>query len=185
MSNEVSTGRADYMVGADGVFKANASLLDLRRRIEELQAADEMMNAAFCGAFIFALFRRHPWLDRLELDLWASSEYDDSGGSYRSASLRVAQVEVRDGMSVPDAVLELDSSNPLSVEDALADGLEAYAGDFYAALRDDGDQSEFSLSFARVDVADLLNEPSVSAREAFVRLFTDYAYLVRAAEGKY
>jgi len=185
MSNEVSAGRADYTIGVDGTLKANEPLLDLRRRIEELQVAEEMMNAAFCGALIFGLFKRHAWLGRLDLDLSASDEYDDSGGSYRSASLRVVQVGVRDGMSVPDIVLELDSSAPLCVEDALANGLEDYAGDFYAALRDEGDQSEFSLSFDRVDVADLLNEPSVSAREAFVRMFSDYAYLVRAAEGKY
>lgn len=185
MSNENLKQSADYTIDNAGNLHGNEPLLALRKQVEELRVAEEMMNAAFCGALIFSLFKRHAWLDRLEVDLSSTAEYDDDGGSYRSARLQVSQVDVRDGMSVPDHVLELDSSSPLCVEDAIADSLEDYAGDFYAALRDDGDHSEFSLSFARVHVSDLFNEPTVSAREAFVRLLPEYDYLIRQADGKF
>lgn len=185
MSNENLKQFADFTIDATGGQHANAPMVDLRMRIEELRVAEEMVNAAFCGSLIIGLFRRHAWLEGLDLGLSSSSEYDDSGGSYHSCSLAVEEARVRSGMEVPDAVLEADSSDPLSVEEALADALEAYAGDFYEALRDDGDHDAFSLSFERADVADLLNEPVISGREAFTRLFGEYAYLVHQADGRY
>lgn len=185
MSNEDLKQSADYTIDNAGNLHGNEPLVALRKQIAELRVAEEMMNAAFCGSLIIGLFKRHAWLEGLDLGLSSSAEYDDSGGSYYSSSLAVEEVRVRSDMEVPDAVLEADSSDPLSVEEALADALETYAGDFYEALRDDGDHDAFSLSFERADVADLLNEPVISGREAFTRLFADYAYLVHQADGRY
>lgn len=170
--------RVDYRVGLDGSLKRTEGAVAQMERYWELQKVAKLVDAAYCGALIASLFKKYEWLASFKLELEASAESDDCGGSSRSISLRVSDVKPVDGVSWHEEVSDDNELHEDRASDELEQELEDSNGDIYCSLVPEGGFSDLSLTFERKSVADMLVEPEISGRDAFTKLFPEYADLV-------
>jgi hypothetical protein len=182
MSNEV---RVDYEVDATGTMRETESVKPILDRLREMERVRDLINAAWCGALIAGLFKQNEWLESFTLDLEATAEYDDSGGSYRSVSLYVRGVKARNGSELPESVAEGGSFVEDMAQDLLEQALEDENYEIYSTLVEEGVFQELSLSFERKEISDLLGEPELSGRDAFNRLFPNYVHLIETVGDRY
>lgn len=177
--------KADYKVDAEGTMRASESVQPIIDQLQELKMVRELLDAAWCGALIASLFKQNSWLEGFTLDLEASAEYDDRGGSYRSVSLNVCAVTRREGQPLPDSVMDEDSFSEDMAQELLEQALEDENDSIYSTLVDEGVFEELSLRFERKEISDLLGEPDLSGRDAFLRLFPEYENLIKAVGDRY
>lgn len=170
--------KADYVVNAEGDVRQNDRVRPLVDKIHEMDKARDLIDAAWCGARIAGLFKKHDWLESFTLNLDACSEGDDHGGFYRSVSLHVRDPKHRDGKQAPQEVMESGMFDEDSAADLLEQELQDDEHSIYAAFVDDGEYVDLSMEVQRREISDLLGEPQVSGREAFKRLFPEYDSLI-------
>ncbi len=177
--------KADYVVKAGGEVRQNDRVRPLVDQIHEMDKARDLIDAAWCGARIAGLFKKHDWLDSFTLHLDACSEGDDHGGFYRSVSLHVRDTKHREGKQVPQEVLDGDTFDADFAADLLEQELQDDEHSIYAAFVDDGEYADLSMQVQRREISDLLGEPEVSGREAFKRLFPEYDSLITSVGDRY
>ncbi|MGI0013260.1 MAG: hypothetical protein ACREBU_07445 [Nitrososphaera sp.] len=168
--------------------------LKLGRMIVQNEAAEEVsklysdlrkkyyrMTSSWAGAFVVSMFVRFPWLSAMTISMSASSEYDDEGGSYRSISIAIDDVDAEPGVPF-DAELEFDGQLETgAAEETLRIYIEDYAGaaELYECFADsENSYDDLRLSIKRETIADLIGNDEVGGTEAFLRLFPDYASCV-------
>lgn len=182
MSNQE---KVDYKVDATGTMRPTSSVKPLVDQMHELDRVREMLDAAWCGALIASLFKQNEWLDSFTLDLEATAEHDDHGGSYRSISLNVRQVKARAVKELPESVVDEGQFCEDMAQDLLEQSLEDENYAIYSTLVDDGVFEELSLTFERKEISDLLGESELSGRDAFLRLFPEYENLIKTVPDRY
>lgn len=148
-----------------------------------LQRAVDRLEACYAGAVVLHLFAAAPWLQSFELDLSASFEYDDEGGTYRSIWLSVAE-----GVGFVERVeREAEVFAPGCDEQAAAiewidDELSDDNGALYRAFRGDEQVEDLRLVCVRARLEPLLTElnagGTASGAAAFAALWPEDAFRV-------
>lgn len=109
---------ADYLAVETDV-EPNREAEQFRELRNELQRIEERLDIAWCGATIARIFRQHPWLQSVDLELWTEATYNDDGGSYMAHYARFRDVVACPGAAVPaelqggDGALDLDAAGDL------------------------------------------------------------------------
>jgi hypothetical protein len=142
------------------------------------------VNASLTGAYIVELFRDEPWLESFTLELYAESEHDDQGGSYRTVGLRAPNAQARGGAELPDEVMEEGEFSEDLAESLIEERFEDSRGDMYAAFVDDHGCEDLEFSVQRNTIAHLVHSSqSVSGKLAFELLFPEYVWRVKTSQG--
>lgn len=177
--------KADYKVQGDGKLRRTAALDALSERIRELRQAERLLDAAYCGAVIASVFRENDWLESFQIDLYPSIESGDAGDSYRTVSLAVSNTVAREGMPVPEDLLDDGAFSDERGDEHLETALEDDDSAIYCALVDEDEFMDLTFVFERKELSDLLGEPEIGGRDAFLRLFKDYAHRITPLADRY
>jgi len=168
MSDIHSPKEADHLVGADGWIVLTETGKDIIQAYRDAERAHDRLQQSWAGAYLVALFKRHPWLQSLRITLTATAEYNDEGGSYRSVSNSVANVLPVPGAELPGSVLfdgVFDSIEATSVIEAELDDNDL---DLYTSFRTEYDDfGELELVLNRDAASTLLQGSTVSGAQAF------------------
>lgn len=78
-----------YCIAPDGTVRPNEAGLALEAQYRAIGPQYEALQHSWAQAEIAALFVRHPSVLAVDLHVFASWEYDDTGGHYLSGSCRV------------------------------------------------------------------------------------------------
>ena len=183
---QLNTKKVDYTVDAAGGLAPTARASAHIDQMQELRKVTTMIHAAYVGAVLVSLFKNHPWAEKATLRLETESVYDDAGGYFRSVSLGVRDVVARKGVDLPEEICDDQGAFD---DDFAADKLECFmeddTQDFAEVFMPDGSMGTEMLTIERTSVSDMLNEPSVSGRDAFVRLFPEHSDAVTSLIDRY
>lgn len=137
----------------------------------EAEAAFDALEHSWAGAYLAGLFLQHPWLQSLCISLWASSEYDDQGGSYRSISNCVASVEALPGATLPEDVTDDGQFDETAAISAIEADLDDNDHSLYCAIDDSpNDNSDRVLALNRDAIGKLLECMPISGSLAYQAL---------------
>jgi hypothetical protein len=173
---------ADYILeqGSDAIV-LNDSGHGLCVEYNTTRAAYAALECGAAGALIVSIFVERPWLLAMAINLSASDEYDDEGGTYRSITTRITDVHCLAGQGQGDGGI----GDPMSPDgetaaDEIEEALSSESTCLYRAFAsDDGDLSTFSMRVERHAIAELIEQFPVSGKTAFAALFPAHADKVR------
>lgn len=159
---------ADYRLGASGRIDLSDEGQAVVQAFHEAEAAFDTLEASWAGAYLASLFQRYPWLQSMRITLWASAEYDDQGGSYRSISNRVAAVNTAPGVALPEDVTDNGEFDEFAAISVIEADLDENDHGLYGSI-DDGphDYTERVFELNRDAIGELLADPPVSGSLAY------------------
>lgn len=159
---------ADYRLGASGRIELSAEGQAVEQAFREAEAAFNALETSWAGAYLAGLFLRYPWLQSLRITLWASAEYDDQGGSYRSISNSVAAVNAVPGVTLPEDVTDNGEFDEFAAISVIEADLDENDHSLYSSI-DDGpnDYVERVFELNRDAISELLAHPPVSGSLAY------------------
>jgi hypothetical protein len=146
-----------YTTSAGRIFTRDTEVVE---RVEALIGAHRrILDSSYLGAFLADTFIDYPKLERLSLTISVSDEYDDNGGTYKSAYVHSVEIN---GVDEDD------------VEAAHFDGLDSYkfnddAMCLYEGYRESIEYADLVIKVCRDQVQHLLKDISYvlySANEA-------------------
>lgn len=159
---------ADYRLGASGRIELSDEGQAVERAFHEAEAAFDTLEASWAGAYLASLFQRYPWLQSLRITLWASAEYDDQGGSYRSISNSVATVNAVPGATLPEDVTDNGEFDEIAAISVIEADLDEHDHSLYSAINDGpNDYTECVLELNRDAIGVLLECMPVSGSLAY------------------
>jgi hypothetical protein len=150
-----------YTTSAGRIFTRDTEVVE---RVEALIGAHRrLLDSSYLGAFLADTFIDYPKLERLSLTISVSDEYDDNGGTYKSA--HVHSVEIN-GVDEDD----VDSLFPAGDFDGLdSDKFDNDAMCLYEGYRESIEYADLVIKVCRDQVQHLLKDISYvlySANEA-------------------
>lgn len=159
---------ADYRLGASGRIELSDEGQAVVQAFREAETAFDALEASWAGAYLAGLFLRHLWLQSLRITLWASAEYDDHGGSYRSISNSVADVTAVPGAALPEDVTDDGQFDEIAAISVIEADLDDNDHSLYFAT-DDGphDYTERVVELNRDAIGELLAHPPISGSLAY------------------
>lgn len=159
--------------------------LKLMADYSKMEAAYERMMATLAGAQIAGIFAEFPRLAEFTFELEATSEYDDSGGSYRAIYAAVSEVKLNSAIPANDGISD-DDSHADDIADSIKDALDEDADVLYSAFADKYCFGSVVFTVSRAAILDLLVRDVIEGFEAFCRLFPEYKASVMdpASEGQ-
>lgn len=162
---------ADYRLGTSGQIELSDAGQAVVHAFREAESAFDSLEASWVGAYLAGLFLRHPWLQSLRVTLWASAEYDDQGGSYRSISSDVAAVTAVPGESMPENMADAGQFDETAAISVIEAELSDNDYSLYFAI-DDGpnDYTERVFELNRDAISELLTHPPISGSLAYQAL---------------
>lgn len=175
MNDEQVGHRADYILGRDGNLARNAEgdavIVNYMKALE----AQEQLQKSWAGAYVAGLLREHPWVESMAIELKASGEYDDDGGTYRSIRASVINVILRSDVRPPvDAIVDGEFDPDFGAA-LIEPSLDDACGDLYDAFHPEcDDYNDIVVTVERRSVVQLLEHDQVNGTDAFVRLFPDH-----------
>jgi hypothetical protein len=139
MSEIQTPESADYLVDAGGSIRINEAGSGVVRAFRDAERAYDQLQLAWAGACLAGLFIRHSWLQSLRITLTATAEYNDEGGSYRSVSNSVAQVQPVPGVPLPASMLDQGEFDGAWAAQLIEIDLDEIDLDLYSSIRTDYD----------------------------------------------
>jgi len=171
MNPITSAPAADYRLGASGQIELSEEGQAVVRAFREAEAAFDALEPSWAGAYLAGLFLRHPWLQSLRIALWASAEYDDLGGSYRSISNSVAAVNAVPGVTLPDDVTDNGHFDETAAISMIEADLDDNDHSLYSAIDDSpNDYTDRVFELNRDAIGELLARPPISGSLAYQAL---------------
>lgn len=159
---------ADYRLDASGRIELSNEGQAVVQAFREAETAFDALESSWAGAYLASLFLQHPWLQSLRITLWASSEYDDQGGSYRSISNGVSAVNAVPGVTLPTDVTDNDQFDETAAISVIEADLCDIDHSLYCAI-DDGpnDYTDRVLELNRDAIGELLAHPPIRGSLAY------------------
>lgn len=159
---------ADYRLGTSGRIELSDEGQAVMQAFHEAESVFDALEVSWAGAYLASLFLRYPWLQSLRITLWASAEYDDQGGSYRSISNSVAAVNAVPGATLPEDVMDNGEFDEFAAISVIEADLDESDSSLYSSI-DDGpnDYTERVFELNRDAIAELLSHPPVSGSLAY------------------
>lgn len=161
----------DYRLGASGRIELSDEGQGVVQAFHEAEAAFDTLEASWAGAYLASLFQRYPWLQSMRITLWASAEYDDQGGSYRSISNGVAAVNAVPSVTLPEDVTDNGEFDETAAISVIAADLDDHDHGLYCSI-DDGpnDYTERVFELNRDAIGVLLECMPISGSLAYQAL---------------
>lgn len=151
--------------------------------ISDVRRVHRRMDASYAGAWALTVLIEYPCIQSFKLTFTAAAEYDDEGGTYRSASGSIYAIKVIEATAVPedwigdDGQVDLDYAADCLTQEVVDDA----AGDLYECFADDSEYIDITLVVDRNEVAHLLAQVQdapagyvLSGRDAFLALFPEF-----------
>lgn len=150
-----------YTTSAGRIFTRDTEVVE---RVEALIGAHRrLLDSSYLGAFLADTFIDYPKLERLSLTISVSDEYDDNGGTYKSAYVHSLEIN---GVDEDD----VDSLFPAGDFDGLdSDKFDNDAMCLYEGYRESIEYADLVIKVCRDQVQHLLKDISYvlySANEA-------------------
>ena len=148
-----------------------------RLHSERMKLIERRLDEAYAGALLFSLLVDHPWLVRCRVAVWGTPEYDDQGGTFVCANVRIDDLVIDHSSASKDK--EVIDDTGAVCEELAEEWLKHYLWDDEQALLNavsrvsgrDGASTEYSIRVDRRAVSDLLHgRGPVSGQAAFAAL---------------
>lgn len=164
----------DYILLPDGDVERNAAGDGLVETNNKITLAMEGMNQSFTGAWFASVFRDHPDVSVISIDLCPESVSSDDGGYFRTVNATISIESLVDGWNGED---ERDVKDEIGEEIRETMESNGLTDDIYNSLTGDSyGYDDYKFIIRRESVADLLKK-EVSGLEAFKRFFPEIAIL--------
>lgn len=137
--------------------------------------AFQQSEATFAGAFFSLVFMERPYLAGMKLKLNCDSESDDSGGMFRTVSVRVSDITYVEGVQIPEDLMSNGEGDSDAIGDEIKQEVDECSDDMYSCFETDrGCYDDLEFTIERSSIADLLKQDRINGREAYVKLFPDF-----------
>lgn len=169
MSTETTTEQPTYLVHAGGELRLNDAGIEADQQYRKARAIHEALDNSLAGAILARLFLKHAWLDAVTLSFEVTSEYDDSGGSYRSVHCQASATSAVPGYALPNDLLAESEFDPDAAASLVEDELADADFDLYTGLAEYPQGfDEMTVSLERSPVAALLHQTPVDGSRACI-----------------
>ncbi|MFT3815634.1 MAG: hypothetical protein QM740_20095 [Acidovorax sp.] len=169
MSIDATQEGLAYLAQADGTMALNNAGADAQARYRAARADQDWLERSLAGALLAGLFLQHPWLDAVTLTFQVSSEYDDSGGFYRSILLKARMARPVPGRLLPEEEFPESAFDADCAACLIEEVLEDCEFDLHTGLADYPEgYDELTVSLERSPVTALLQSSPVDGSLACI-----------------
>ncbi|WP_406625354.1 hypothetical protein [Acidovorax sp. SDU_ACID1] len=166
---------ADYLLHQDGHIHPNALCESMEQRYRAVKAERGRMWRGHAALLLARAFRMHPWLAEFRLCITVSYEYDDSGGYYRTMSLRAEAAERLPSVPLPREAFpggEWDGDMAQAHVESMLDD-DSY--NLYEALASDpASNDDLALHLERARIAPLLERECIGGATLLAALLPEF-----------
>lgn len=161
-----------WLVMADAELKELAAAKEAWAAFQTARLTHEAVERAWAGACIASVFRQWTWLAAMKLSFVPESEYDDQGGTFRSISFTVSNLEAVSGVQLPEMLGDMEFDLEVAA-DVLQDELQDSVDSLYSALMDEYSHEDLDVTVRREQLGHLLERAEMDGAEAFLALFPE------------
>lgn len=97
--------QADFQIGPEDLQPDPMAVL-FNDMADQMPGIARRLSTVWCAGAMALLFRTHPWIQSIRLELRREGEYDDEGGTYMSSWVNVEEVTAVEGATLPEGALE-------------------------------------------------------------------------------